>query len=129
MYNRYIPNSINYTPVEPAPNSKPSQSAKPMGETTRGSGKTPSPFATAPLLSWLNSGGSGRLSGLFKGSKEQSGLLRSIKEKLGEIDRGDILLLLIVLLIATEEEEWDLVLALGAVLLFGGEEHKENAES
>lgn len=50
--------------------------------------------------------------------------LRELLKKLpvDRLDSGDILLLLIVLLLWKESEDTDLLLALGAALLLGGEE-------
>lgn len=57
---------------------------------------------------------------LEKGMTQLRGLLKKLN--LEQVDSGDILLLLIVLLLWKEEEDMDLLLALGAALLLGGDE-------
>lgn len=103
MYNRYIPEDVSYTPVEPPPApSPPPQTAQKR-----------QPFRLPDFLS----GGEGRLFGWKEGGG-LSNLLKSL-----HMDSGDVLLLLIMLYLLVEGEDTDLAIALGLVLLMGlGEE-------
>ena len=58
------------------------------------------------------------------GEKKSGQPLMALLKKLpvDKLDSGDILLVLIVLLLWKESEDTDLLLALGAALLLGGEE-------
>ena len=109
MYNRYIPEDVSYTPVEPPPK-------QPRG---------PAPdSAPRPSFHDFLSGKEG-LSGLL-GAREGntlSGLLKSLH--LDNVDSGDILLLLILLYLLVEGDDLELVIALGLTLLMGLGDSKE----
>lgn len=108
MYNRYIPEDVSYTPIEPPPE-------PPCG---------PAPESGRPSFRDFLSGKEG-LSGLL-GAREGnslSGLLKSLH--LDNIDAGDILLLLILLYLLVEGDDLELVIALGLTLLMGLGDDKE----
>lgn len=109
MYNRYIPEDVSYTPIEPPPEQA----------TTPGSGPRPS-FPFSDFLSGKES-----LSGLLgiREGNSLSGLLKSLR--LDTIDPGDILLLLILLYLLVEGDDLELVIALGLTLLMGLGDDKE----
>ena len=109
MYNRYIPEDVSYTPIEPPPE-------PPRGPTPDGTSR--------PSLRDLLSGKEG-LSGLL-GAREGnslSGLLKSLH--MDSIDAGDVLLLLILLYLLVEGDDLELVIALGLTLLMGLGDDKE----
>lgn len=103
MYNRYIPEDVSYTPIEPTPEQPP----RPGGE--------PRPSLRFPgLLSGKE--GLSALLGTREGNN-LSGLLKSLR--LDSIDSGDVLLLLILLYLLVEGDDLELVIALGLTLLMG----------
>lgn len=100
MYNRYIPQEADYTPIPP------SQREAPPPPPTRASGG-------------LNALLGGLLRGDRAGGKAGQGLsslLGSVGLK--ELDTGDILLALIVLLLILEDgDDLELLIALGLMIL------------
>lgn len=109
MYNRYIPEDVSYTPIEPPPKQP----------TTPGSGPRP----TTRFPDFLS--GKEGLSGLLgvREGNSLSGLLKSLR--LNNIDPGDVLLLLILLYLLVEGDDLELVIALGLTLLMGLGDDKE----
>lgn len=102
MYNRYIPEDVSYTPIEPS---------EPPRDPTPDSRSRPS---FRDLLS-----GKEGLSGLL-GPREGNSLSSLLKSlHLDNIDAGDILLLLILLYLLVEGDDLELVIALGLTLLMG----------
>lgn len=103
MYNRYIPEDVSYTPIEPPQEQPPTHGGGPR-----------SSFRIPDLLS-----GKEGLSGLLgvREGNSLSGLLKSFR--LDSIDHGDVLLLLILLYLLVEGDDLELVIALGLTLLMG----------
>ena len=97
MYNRYIPGAAGYTriPEEDTPPHTAQAETPPddSGQSKAASEKTAS-----------------KLSDLLK------------KLKLEHLDTGDLLLLLILLLLLLEGDDWELIITLGLLLLFGLED-------
>ena len=129
MYNRYITNQRDYTPVEPPIEPRqPAHGEVPNSPQQQGEHRPPSQVGWSQLLTFLNPGkkeGASRLLGKLPDSETG---LRELVQRFG-IDRGDILLFLIVLLLCSEEEDYDLLLALGVVLLLDRKkEGKEKTE-
>ncbi len=102
MYNRYIPQNVDYIPVE-------EQSTQKTEEKI--------PFSIKHLLAggikpplkdiWLE-----------EGRDPLGGLLKSLK--LDGVDSGDILLILLILFLLLEgEDNWELVITLGLLLILG----------
>lgn len=121
MYNRYIPEHVNYTPVEPLKRRNEPEPMQSMGKNMPNGGSVES------LLSMLAQGKKGLNQWLHgKADRGEHGIWEGWKD-LG-IDRGDILLVLILLLLMTQEEEGDLLLALGAVMFLNGEKKKQEDE-
>lgn len=101
MYNRYIPEDVSYTRVEPPPEPPP----------------TPSGGPRPPFRDFLS--GKEGLSSLL-GAREGSSLSSLLKSlHLDNIDTGDVLLLLILLYLLVEGDDLELVIALGLTLLMG----------
>lgn len=122
MYNRYIPESAQYTWVGAAEDTVPPSRSGPEKRTgpkgQRPGGRVPAPPGKEGLAALLTGKMGDGLSGILKGLK------------LEEIDPGDILLLLIVLYLLVEGDDLELVIALGLVLLMGlggREEPEENS--
>lgn len=108
MYNRYIPEDMSYTPVEPSAPQEPRQGRR-----------EGAPFRIPDFLS-----GKEGLSALL-GGKEKGGLSGLLKAfRLDQLDSGDILLLLITLYLLVEGDDLELVIALGLVLLMGFREEE-----
>ena len=109
MYNRYIPEDISYTRLEPAQLSRKSPGGIKAGPSPRH--QTPSRF------SGITAGGEG-LFGLLRGYENGlSGFMKNLH--LDKIDSGDILLLLLALYLWKEGDDPDIVIALGLMLLMG----------
>ena len=121
MYNQYIPDNECYTPVEPIP-------AK------RESGHSPRnpevPMQDIHPVSFVHEllGNEQKLHKLLRDKLgvSQNGLWKQWKES--GIDTGDILLLLILLLLLKQQEDYDVLLALGAVMLLDGKEKKKETQ-
>lgn len=109
MYNRYIPEDVSYTPIEPVMQQPP----------TPGGGPRQS-LRFPDLLSGKE--GLSALLGVREGNG-LSGLLKSLH--LDNIDTGDVLLLLILLYLLVEGDDLELVIALGLTLLMGLGDDKE----
>lgn len=110
MYNRYIPEDVSYTRVEPPSSQESHRSSGP------GTGGPRPAFHLPDFLSGKES---------LIGGREGSGLAGLLKTlHLDSIDAGDILLLLIMLYLMAEGDDLELVIALGLTLLMGlgGEE-------
>lgn len=118
MYNRYISDPGDYAPVAPI-----SSPPRPSPPPSRGAAENHVNSA-ASLLSMLT-GNKDSAVQLLRGKlgNSQEGIWKRLRET--GIDAGDILLVLIILLLMTQEEETDVLLALGAVLLFDGEGKKK----
>ena len=113
MYNRYIPEDVSYTRIEPPPRP---QSPGP------GPRNQPPPLRFSDFLK-----GREGLAGLIGGREggALSGVLKSLH--LDNIDSGDVLLLLIMLYLMKEGDDMELVIALGLILIMGlGDDKKEN---
>lgn len=108
MYNRYIPEDVSYTPIEPPP------------EQPRGPAPDSGPRPSFRFPDFL-SGKDGLLGG--REGSGLSGLLKSLH--LDSIDTGDVLLLLILLYLLAEGDDLELVIALGLTLLMGFGDDKE----
>ena len=110
MYNRYIPEDVSYTPIEPPPEQPAAPESGP-----RPSFRTPGPpSGKEGLLGFLG----------VKEGNSLSGLLKSLR--LDNVDPGDVLLLLILLYLLVEGDDLELVIALGLTLLMGLGDDKEN---
>lgn len=115
MYNRYIPESTQYTWVgedsQPAP---PPRAAASTGHRPGGEPRRPAPSKALPFQM-----GGEKLAALLSGKTGGglAGLLKGLK--LEDIDPGDVLLLLIILYLLIEGDDLELVIALGLVLLMG----------
>lgn len=95
MYNRYIPEDLSYTRVEPPARPRPVRSSPaPAGGARQ-----------APV----------RLPDFLTGKEGLSGLRKALR--LDRLDSGDILLLLIALYLFAEGDDPELAVALGAAVL------------
>ena len=116
MYNQYIPDNASYTPVEPFP------PKRETGPSQRNTGA-----AAQPFLNELLKGEQGPAQLLWeKLGISKSGIWKQFKDS--NIDTGDILFLLILLLILKEQEEYDILLALGAVMLLDGKKKEKQGD-
>jgi|GEM_PF-1888683 len=116
MYNRYIPEEVEYIPVNgQQPTGRP-HSPQHDGE------KNGKPFDLSSLLN----------GGVFSGSDSLGGILKSLNlgELIGDVDIGDILLLLILIFLLLEgDDHMELIIALGLLLLMGLGDKKKKAQS
>lgn len=110
MYNRYIPQDVDYAPVPPQPSGQ-----------SRPQRRSPPPASGATSTGGL----SGMLKGLLRGVKDGEGsgvsqALSSVLKTVGlkDLDTGDILLALIVLLLILEDgDDLDVLITLGLMIL------------
>lgn len=113
MYNRYIPQEIEYVPISPEPD-RPKEEKMPFSIKNILSGGIKSP---------------GKEQWWEEGRDPLEGLLKSLK--LEGVDSGDILLVLIILFLLLEgEDHWELVITLGLLLIMGlADKEKELPQS
>ncbi len=112
MYNRYIPQEVDYIPVE--------------SETVHPTGQEKAPFSLKNLLA---SGMKPPLQGSWweEGRDPLNGLLQSLN--LEGVDSGDILLVLIILFLLLEgDDNWELVITLGLLLILGLADSKKEGD-
>lgn len=111
MYNRYIPQDLDYHSQEPPPHTP-----------TGSAGGEKSPFSLKGLLS---AGEKLPWRGLLQGEGDPlEGLLHSLK--LEGVDSGDILLVLLILFLLIEgDDQWELIITLGLLLIMGLTEDRE----
>jgi len=102
VYNRYIPEDVSYTRVEPQ---------EPQRIPERPGNNSPSRPPAFPFPE------------LRSGKEGLSGLIKTLH--LDKIDSGDVLLLLIMLYLFAEGDDLELVIALGLTLLMGLGDDKE----
>ena len=111
MYNRYIPQDTTYVPLD-----QPEEKEQKAGKKEDNS----PPFSFKGLLS---GGIPDKLKSILKGEGTESAtsILDTIKAfHVGKLDSGDILIILIILFLLIEgEDQWELVITLGLLLIFG----------
>ncbi len=112
MYNRYIPQNMDYYPTD-------------QGNLPPDGGGT-----NTPWLKGLLSAGEKLPWRAFlreEGGDPLDGLLKSLK--LEGVDSGDILLILLILFLLIEgDDQWELIITLGLLLIMGLAEDREKED-